>query len=255
MQHLFDISMCVFIYIFFNNRSKRKVLGRKDSDDDRSRNHSPSPPVTPTGNLPNVSSFKQPGAIQRSIRKSSTSSDNFKALLLKKGSRSESGSRMSAAEMLKHTDPRFQRSRSDSSLELPDSPTFASPNKNRRAQEEWAKSEGLMPRSMSVSGTRYSRSRTPPSAASSKYNVRSRLQSSPMTVICEGEGESADPAENRYTKAPLRCTMSVDRFQRTASEIKDSLGANSNPRVHIDLMSRFLEFSPGKDNSSVEENS
>lgn len=237
------------------HRSKRKVLGRKDSDDDRSRNHSPSPPVTPTGNLPNVSSFKQPGAIQRSIRKSSTSSDNFKALLLKKGSRSESGSRMSAAEMLKHTDPRFQRSRSDSSLELPDSPTFASPNKNRRAQEEWAKSEGLMPRSMSVSGTRYSRSRTPPSAASSKYNVRSRLQSSPMTVICEGEGESADPAENSFTKAPLRCTMSVDRFQRTASEIKDSLGANSNPRVHIDLMSRFLEFSPGKDNSSVEENS
>lgn len=76
-----------------------------------------------------------------------------------------------------------------------------------------------------------------------------------MTVICEGEGEPADPAENSYTKAPLRCTMSVDRFQRTASEIKDSLGANSNPRVHIDLMSRFLEFSPGKDNSSVEENS
>ncbi|XP_066461604.1 NHS-like protein 1 isoform X3 [Eleutherodactylus coqui] len=238
------------------HRSKRKVLGRKDSDDDRCRNHSPSPPVTPTGNVPNVSSFKQPGAIQRSIRKSSTSSDNFKALLLKKGSRSESGSRMSAAEMLKHTDPRFQRSRSDSSLELPDSPTLASPNKTRRAQEEWAKSEGLMPRSMSVSGTRYSRSRTPPSAASSKYNVRSRLQSSPMTVICEGEGETADLFENSFTKAPLRCTMSVDRFQRTAFELNNSLGAdNSNTEVHIDLMSRFLAVSPIKDNGSVEENS
>ncbi|KAM3932305.1 NHS-like protein 1 isoform 3-T3 [Leptodactylus fuscus] len=238
------------------HRSKRKVLGRKDSDDDRCRNHSPSPPVTPTGNVPNVSSFKQPGAIQRSIRKSSTSSDNFKALLLKKGSRSESGSRMSAAEMLKHTDPRFQRSRSDSSLELPDSPTLASPNKNRRAQEEWAKSEGLMPRSMSVSGTRYSRSRTPPSAASSKYNVRSRLQSSPMTVICEGEGETADLSENSFTKAPLRCTMSVDRFHRTAYELNDSIGAdNSNTKVHIDLMSRLLDVSPGKDNGSIEDNS
>ncbi|XP_069831116.1 NHS-like protein 1 isoform X2 [Dendropsophus ebraccatus] len=237
------------------HRSKKKVLGRKDSDDDRGRNHSPSPPVTPTGNLPNISSFKQPGAIQRSIRKSSTSSDNFKALLLKKGSRSESGSRMSAAEMLKHTDPRFQRSRSDSSLEFPDSPTLASPNKNRKAQEEWAKSEGLMPRSMSVSGTRYSRSRTPPSAASSKYNVRSRLQSSPMTVICEGEGETADPVENSFTKMPLRCTMSVDRFQRNVSELNDSIDAdNSNARVHIDLMSKLMDVSPMKDNGSVEEN-
>ncbi|XP_073431824.1 NHS-like protein 1 isoform X3 [Dendrobates tinctorius] len=238
------------------HRSKRKVLGRKDSDDDRCRNHSPSPPVTPTGSVPNVSSFKQPGAIQRSIRKSSTSSDNFKALLLKKGSRSESGSRMSAAEMLKHTDPRFHRSRSDSSLDLPDSPTLTSPNKNRKAQEEWAKSEGLMPRSMSLSGPRYSRSRTPPSAASSKYNVRSRLQSSPMTVISEGEGETGDLLENSYAKAPLRCTMSVDRFQGTSSTLNDSLGADiSSSSVHIDLMNRFLEISPGKDNGSVEEKS
>ncbi|XP_075059228.1 NHS-like protein 1 isoform X2 [Mixophyes fleayi] len=237
------------------HRSKRKILGRKDSDDDHSINHSPSPPVTPTGGIPNVSSFKQPGAIQRNVRKSSTSSDNFKALLLKKGSRSESGSRMSAAEMLKYTDPRFQRSRSDSSLDLPDSPTLTSTSKNKRAQEEWAKSEGLMPRSMSV-GTRYSRSRTPPSASSSKYNVRSRLQSSPMTVICEGEGETADLAENRFPKAPLMSTMSLDRFHRTESELNDSLGAEgSNSRVHIDLMSRFLEGSPGKDNGSSGENS
>ncbi|XP_077342885.1 NHS-like protein 1 isoform X5 [Lithobates pipiens] len=231
------------------HRSKRKVLGRKDSDDDRCRNHSPSPPVTPTGVVPNVSSFKQPGAIHRSIRKSSTSNDSFKALLLKKGSRSECGFRMSAAEMLKHTDPRFQRSQSDSSLELPDSPTLSSPSKNKKAQEEWAKSEGIMPRSMSVSGTRYSRSRTPPSAASSKYNVRSRLQSSPMTVICEGEGETADAVENSCTKAPLMNTMSLDRFQRRDSELNYSIGADSsNPRVHIDLMSRFSDVSPSKDN-------
>ncbi|XP_068087770.1 NHS-like protein 1 isoform X3 [Hyperolius riggenbachi] len=238
------------------HRSKRKVLGRKDSDDDRCRNHSPSPPVTPTGGVPNISSFKQPGAIQRSLRKSSTSSDSFKALLLKKGSRSECGSRMSAAEMLKHTDPRFQRSRSDSSMELPDSPTLSSPNRNRRAQEEWAKSEGLMPRSMSVSGTRYSRSRTPPSAASSKYNVRSRLQSSPMTVICEGEGETADHVEKSCLKAPLMSTMSLDRFQRNYSELNDSVGSpSSSPRVQIDLMSRLLENSPSKDNVFSEENS
>ncbi|XP_045670724.1 NHS-like protein 1 isoform X4 [Ursus americanus] len=179
------------------HRSKRKVLGRKDSDDDHARNHSPSPPVTPTGAAPSLASPKQVGSIQRSVRKSSTSSDNFKALLLKKGSRSDTSARMSAAEMLKNTDPRFQRSRSEPSPDTPESPSSCSPSKNRRAQEEWAKNEGLMPRSLSFSGPRYGRSRTPPSAASSRYSVRNRIQSSPMTVISEGEGEAMEPVDSR----------------------------------------------------------
>ncbi|KAL8186574.1 UNVERIFIED_CONTAM: hypothetical protein K2H54_074179 [Gekko kuhli] len=180
-----------------NARSKRKVLGRKDSDDDRARNHSPSPPVTPTGTSPNLASLKQAGSIQRNIRKSSTSNDNFKALLLKKGSRSDTSSRMSAAEMLKNTDPRFQRAKVESPWDLSENIMNCSPTKSRRAQEEWAKSEGLMPRSLSFSSTRYSRSRTPPSAASSKYNVRNRIQSSPMTVISEGDVEAVEPSESR----------------------------------------------------------
>ncbi|XP_008054497.1 NHS-like protein 1 isoform X1 [Carlito syrichta] len=179
------------------HRSKRKVLGRKDSDDDHSRNHSPSPPVTPTGAAPSLASPKQVGSIQRSVRKSSTSSDNFKALLLKKGSRSDTSARMSAAEMLKNTDPRFQRSRSEPSPDAPESPSSCSPSKNRRAQEEWAKNEGLMPRSLSFSGPRYGRSRTPPSAASSRYSMRNRIQSSPMTVISEGEAEAVEPVDSR----------------------------------------------------------
>ncbi|CAK6446636.1 unnamed protein product [Pipistrellus nathusii] len=179
------------------HRSKRKVLGRKDSEDDHARNHSPSPPVTPTGAAPSLASPKQVGSIQRSVRKSSTSSDNFKALLLKKGSRSDTSARMSAAEMLKNTDPRFQRSRSEPAPDAPDSPSSCSPNKSRRAQEEWARNEGLMPRSLSFSGPRYGRSRTPPSAASSRYSLRNRIQSSPMTVISEGEGEATEPADTR----------------------------------------------------------
>lgn len=191
-----------FILMLLNLRSKRKVLGRKDSDDDHSRNHSPSPPVTPTGAAPSLASQKQVGSIQRSVRKSSTSSDNFKALLLKKGSRSDTSARMSAAEMLKNTDPRFQRSRSEPSPDTPESPSNCSPSKNRRAQEEWAKTEGLMPRSLSFSGPRYGRSRTPPSAASSRYSVRNRIQSSPMTVISEGEGEATELADSTALRAP-----------------------------------------------------
>ncbi|KAK9956572.1 hypothetical protein ABG768_014297 [Culter alburnus] len=179
------------------HRSKRKVLGRKESEEDRSRGPL-SPPVTPTGMAPGLTSSlpRQTGSIQRSLRKSPTSSDTFKALLLKKGSRSETSFRMSAAEMLRSTDPRFQRTRSlDSSFD-PASPTgespCSSPGRNKRASEDWARNEGMFSTSPSLIGTKYGRSRTPPSAASSKYNARSRILSSPMTVICEREGELTD---------------------------------------------------------------
>ncbi|XP_014734528.1 PREDICTED: NHS-like protein 1 isoform X2 [Sturnus vulgaris] len=241
------------------HRSKRKVLGRKDSEDDRTRNHSPSPPVTPTGASPNLATLKQAGSIQRSVRKSSTSNDNFKALLLKKGSRCDTSSRMSAAEMLKNTDPRFHRTRTDASPDLSDSPASCSPSKSKRAQEEWAKSEGVMPRSMSFSGTRYGRSRTPPSAASSKYNVRNRIQSSPMTVISEGDGEVVEQSEGR-----VRRTLEEQQEGQLDMFNSDEMDMNDFPYAeeagcketldpaHVDLMTQ-----PGASrkclNSSAEE--
>ncbi|XP_075315733.1 NHS-like protein 1 isoform X7 [Odontesthes bonariensis] len=202
------------------HRSKRKVLGRKESEEEKSRAGSQpqSPPSTPTELSPGSASSlpRQSGSIQRNIRKSSTSSDTFKALLLKKGSRSETSFRMSATEMLRSTDPRFQRTRSDSALDSPatspSSPTAphspsGSPGRFRRETDEWSRYDALplsSPTSSpySMSGTKYGRSRTPPSAASSKYNARCRILSSPMTVICEREGELAeseygDVAESR----------------------------------------------------------
>uniref|UniRef100_A0AAY4B8K0 NHS-like protein 1 n=1 Tax=Denticeps clupeoides TaxID=299321 RepID=A0AAY4B8K0_9TELE len=204
------------------HRSKRKVLGRRESEEERSRGHSPSPPVTPTGVTAGLTSPlpRQAGSIQRNLRKSATSSDTFKALLLKKGSRSETSFRMSAAEMLRTTDPRFQRTRSlESSLDpsspvqqaMPDSPC-ASPSRSKRASEEWARNEGFLPRyspgfsspsGLSSPVGRYGRSRTPPSAASSKYNARCRILSSPMTVICEREGELAEIAEYAEEPSPV----------------------------------------------------
>ncbi|XP_055362481.1 NHS-like protein 1 isoform X3 [Betta splendens] len=198
------------------HRSKRKVLGRKDSEDEKSRagSHPPSPPATPTSASPVGPASplpRQTSSIQRNLRKSSTSSDTFKALLLKKGSRSETSFRMSAAEMLRSTDPRFQRTRSESALESPASPSspttphspFASPGRAKRATDEWSRHEAPAASSpaspsYSMGGSKYGRSRTPPSAASSKYNARSRILSSPMTVICEREGELA---ESEYADA------------------------------------------------------
>uniref|UniRef100_A0A8C9S0S1 NHS like 1 n=1 Tax=Scleropages formosus TaxID=113540 RepID=A0A8C9S0S1_SCLFO len=198
-----DLRTCVA------RRSKRKVLGWRDSEEERRGSHSPSPPITPTGTSPGLGSLgslpRQTGSIQRNLRKTATSSDNFKALLLKKGSRTESNFRMSAAEILRSTDPRHQRSHSDSaldpSIEAPISPC-ASPSQGRRAREQWARTEGVLPRfspvfSASLAGTRHGRSRTPPSAASSRYGARSRILSSPMTVICEREGELSEAADAR----------------------------------------------------------
>ncbi|XP_058275775.1 NHS-like protein 1 isoform X3 [Hirundo rustica] len=241
------------------HRSKRKVLGRKDSEDDRTRNHSPSPPVTPTGASPNLATLKQAGSIQRSVRKSSTSNDNFKALLLKKGSRCDTSSRMSAAEMLKNTDPRFHRTKTDASPDLSDGSASCSPSKSKRAQEEWAKSEGLMPRSMSFSGMRYGRSRTPPSAASSKYNVRNRIQSSPMTVISEGDGEVVEQSEGRVRRTlEQQHEGQLDMFNSDEMDMNDFPYAEEagcketlDP-AHVDLMTQ-----PGASrkylNSSAEE--
>ncbi|XP_055043207.2 NHS-like protein 1 isoform X9 [Misgurnus anguillicaudatus] len=197
------------------HRSKRKVLGRKESEEERTQGPL-SPPVTPTGTAPTLTSplHRQTGSIQRNLRKSSTSSDTFKALLLKKGSHSGTSFRMSAAEMLRTTDPRFHRTRSlDSSFDpsspttpSPDSPC-ASPGRNKRSLDDWSPrcSPGSpFSTSPSLIGPKYGRSRTPPSAASSKYNARSRILSSPMTVICERDGELTESGE--YGEEP--CSIS-----------------------------------------------
>lgn len=175
---------------FVIHRSKRKVLGRGDSEEDRCRNITPSPPITPTGSCPSLPSLpRQTSSIQRNLRRSSTSNDSFKALLLKKGSRSESSFRMSASEILKCTDPRVQRA--------PESPQSdglcTSPTRTRRAAEEWARTEGTLHRlSTGQTCLKYGRSRTPPSAASSRYNTRSHIPNRPMTAISEREGEVAE---------------------------------------------------------------
>lgn len=180
--------------VFLIPRSKRKVLGRGDSEEERCRSLPPSPPVTPTGSCPSLPSLpRQTSSIQRSLRRSTTSNDSFKALLLKKGSRSESSFRMSATEILKCTDPRFQRANSECAQadEL-----CISPTSSRRAPEEWARMEGALPRlTTGLTTLKYGRSSTPPSAASSRYNSRCRILSGPMTAICEKEGEVTESTD------------------------------------------------------------
>lgn len=194
-------------------RSKRKVLGRKDSTELVVKNRlnatpgstppsstvsspvsgaSPAPAVTPPG------PHRVTGPIYRNAKKSSTSSEEFKLLLLKKGSRSDSSYRMSATEILKS--PSAPKLPGDSLAESPRPPEDpASPLQCPPGAEQLpspypkASAEGLSPKPFpSCAAARQGRSRIPPPANSSRYSMRSRLFSAPMQAISEGETENSD---------------------------------------------------------------
>lgn len=200
------------------HRSKRKVLGRKDSTEMSVRNRlsaasgstspcssasasSPSPTSAvspPPAATPPTGIHKVPGPIYRNAKRSSTSSEEFKLLLLKKGSRSDSSYRMSATEILKS--PVTPKSPSDSllfdsprPLEEPASPLqYHQSEQPASSPYPKANAEGFSPKSFHTSGSsRQGRSRIPPPASSSRYGMR-RLYSAPMQAISEGETENSD---------------------------------------------------------------
>uniref|UniRef100_A0A3Q2CQD4 Nance-Horan syndrome b (congenital cataracts and dental anomalies) n=1 Tax=Cyprinodon variegatus TaxID=28743 RepID=A0A3Q2CQD4_CYPVA len=201
--------------------SKRKVLGRKDSGDINLKSRlcpaaaitpsnvssgviPPAPPLNFPVTLANaVGSQRGPVPIYRSAKKSSTSNEEFKLLLLKKGSRSDSSYRMSATEILKS--PITPKTPGESLQEGP----FRQPEEQTSMSQEPPVSgldpiqiPGIFPRAISESFTpktlpmsaasRQGRSRIPPVANSSRYSTRSRLYTAPMQAISEGETENSD---------------------------------------------------------------
>uniref|UniRef100_A0A3B5AMI4 NHS actin remodeling regulator n=1 Tax=Stegastes partitus TaxID=144197 RepID=A0A3B5AMI4_9TELE len=203
------------------HRSKRKVLGRKDSGDLNVKSRlCPTAPVTPSNvstviippapplNIPAclasaAGSQRAPVPIYRSAKKSITSNEEFKLLLLKKGSRSDSSYRMSATEILKSPiTPKTpgeslpegtirQAEEIPSTLHEPPIPGLDSiqiPGLFPRAN-----SESFTPKTLPMSAaSRQGRSRIPPVANSSRYSTRSRLYTAPMQAISEGETENSD---------------------------------------------------------------
>ncbi|XP_062845643.1 actin remodeling regulator NHS [Trichomycterus rosablanca] len=190
------------------HRSKRKVLGRKDSGELKGKSHlavapvtapisqpviNPAPPTVPS--TPSVSQ-RASGPIYRSARKSSTSNEEFKLLLLKKGSRTDSSYRMSATEILKS--PVTPKSSGELLLEAgrqpeePHSPQQESPSSTEPLASPFPKAntEGFSTKTFAA--TRQGRSRIPPAASSSRYSTRSRLYTAPMQAISEGETENSD---------------------------------------------------------------
>ncbi|NWU81359.1 NHS protein, partial [Onychorhynchus coronatus] len=196
------------------HRSKRKVLGRKDSGDLSVRNRlrassgTSSQPLTsstlPTSNMPPagsvgtpISSQRSPGLIYRNAKKSNTSNEEFKLLLLKKGSRSDSSYRMSATEILKS--PILPKSpgelMADALQSMEESPPVTSPDTSSPLSpcSPRVNTEGFSSKNFPMSASsRVGRSRAPPAASSSRYSVRCRLYNTPMQAISEGETENSD---------------------------------------------------------------
>ncbi|XP_071286568.1 actin remodeling regulator NHS isoform X2 [Agelaius tricolor] len=207
------------------HRSKRKVLGRKDSGDLSVRNRlrassgtSSQPPTSstlPTSNMPPassvgtpISSQRSPGLIYRNAKKSNTSNEEFKLLLLKKGSRSDSSYRMSATEILKSpilpkspgelTADALQSTEESPPTTSPDALSPLSPCSPR------VNTEGFSSKNFPMSASsRVGRSRAPPAASSSRYSVRCRLYNTPMQAISEGDTENSDgsPHDDRSSQS------------------------------------------------------
>ncbi|XP_068599464.1 actin remodeling regulator NHS [Brachionichthys hirsutus] len=199
------------------HRSKRKVLGRKDSAEVGMRNRL----GASSGNTPPSSAVSSPvstatppgpqrvsGSIYRNVKKSSTSNEEFKLLLLKKGSRSDSSYRMSATEILKS--PITPKAPGDSLEESPRQPEdSASPLHPPGPDQLYspypkASAESFSPKSLTspAAASRQGRSRIPPPANSSRYGMRGRLFSAPMQAISEGETENSDgsPHDDRSSQ-------------------------------------------------------
>ncbi|XP_038008235.1 Nance-Horan syndrome protein isoform X3 [Motacilla alba alba] len=207
------------------HRSKRKVLGRKDSGDLSVRNRlrassgtSSQPPTSstlPTSNMPPasnvgtpISSQRSPGLIYRNAKKSNTSNEEFKLLLLKKGSRSDSSYRMSATEILKS--PILPKSpgelTADTLQSMEESPPTTSPDALSPLSpcSPRVNTEGFSSKNFPMSASsRVGRSRAPPAASSSRYSVRCRLYNTPMQAISEGETENSDgsPHDDRSSQS------------------------------------------------------
>uniref|UniRef100_A0A3P8VBS3 NHS actin remodeling regulator n=1 Tax=Cynoglossus semilaevis TaxID=244447 RepID=A0A3P8VBS3_CYNSE len=197
------------------HRSKRKVLGPRDFNKLPATCPafaSGSRAITSNMNgaarslLPKMSSSsvtlpslqKVPVPIYRNVKKSSTSKEDFKQLLLKKGSCSNSNYRMSATDILKspvvHKSQKDVLSESPFLLQQPEEQSI-SPLQQNSGQIDFlprANADGYFPRSSPVffsSGQGRSRILPP---ANSRHSARSRPYLALMQVISEGETENSD---------------------------------------------------------------
>lgn len=183
----------------FPLRSKRKLLGRNYSEDDKHYISSSS------------SSSSSPPPLTTAAFTRSSSSESFKALLLRKGSRYDLSSRISAVERLRRPldQPRLQPVPDGSAvtdhmvLKFPVSPTSLC-NQNLILRQRDPTPTHLILTSSSCSSpffffsshTTRPRPLTPPCSASRRFAARCRLYAAPMTAIYEADSEEEEAKDD-----------------------------------------------------------
>lgn len=193
------------------------MLGRRDSEEERRRTSSSSSSSsldTPTEPLPHLTQPRLIGS-QKPAR-----SESFKALLLRKGSRPDSSSRISAVERL-----RIVLAPPPTTDHQVPPPPPAAPDQDKPVRTPHAADDIIEHLTLDVPATRCGlsavfnprqrhptssnllltsshffffsshirpRSLTPPCSASRRFTARCRLFSAPMTAIFEGDGEEEE---------------------------------------------------------------
>lgn len=219
---LIQVSNCSFCLIFF--RSKRKMLGRRDLDEEKHSvsSYSVSPPETPM-DPPSHLTWPAPFKSHRSAR-----SERFKALLLRKGSRVVPSSRISAVERLRvlqapppAADPETSPPLPTPNQVKPGNPSCAAESTSRPFHQSldvpepptspctlsmmfgWRR-QGLTHNHLLLTSTSLNpffvftsshvrpRSLTPPCSASHRFAARHSLISAPMSAILEGEEDDEE---------------------------------------------------------------
>ncbi|XP_059833067.1 NHS-like protein 2 isoform X2 [Hypanus sabinus] len=116
------------------HRSKRKVLGWKEPGQSFTVRQVAISPTKPIAAAPSTGLKHAPSA-NGNGSKTSTSNENFKALLQKKGSKPPAGARMSAAELLKSTNPLARRIATEFTQEPEKCQTVSEPDSPQKASK------------------------------------------------------------------------------------------------------------------------
>lgn len=178
-------------------RSKRKMLGRRDSQEERRRLSSSSSSSSPESITVSQKTWTSSLWSQRS-----GGSESFKALLLRRGSRSSS--RLSAAERLRVVRTPCDLQRAPPPMNFPPEEEAPSTPISSCIVATMLSSRRLLLTSPSpvliLPSNARPRSLTPPCSASRRFAARCRLHAAPMTAIYEADGEEED--EDVFAPAP-----------------------------------------------------
>ncbi|XP_064881968.1 NHS-like protein 1 [Oncorhynchus nerka] len=221
------------------HRSKRKVLGRRNSEEDRCRvfplssssSFSSTPPVTPPSPSP---ALLQPLEVLGSSKVRghrlgvSSSSDSFKALLLRKGSRCDPVARMSAAERLRSTAPKHMMATPHSqSSQSQSSWSQSSQSQSSRSQSSQSQSSQSS-QSQSSQSSQSQSSQSSPSQSSQSQSSQSLCSQSQHSQSSQSQSSQSSPSQSSPSQSSQSQSSQSQHSQSSQSQSSRSSPSQSS---------------------------